>query len=181
LRLETGCTDCNRPGAEETVDTHFPAPPSAEMPDGGHNDNCSMNDEVMDEAIVSMGLIDSGLIEEDQDDGSSTNEGPIDSTEQPAEISQDDTTPDEHIVLHPALDFTRRPVTSIKEIFMELTENALGIGFDSFLAAVGNRPLRVATACSGTESPILALKMVSSGKVILFISPFLMRIFLLRC
>ncbi|GAA6003370.1 hypothetical protein JCM10207_000301 [Rhodosporidiobolus poonsookiae] len=57
-----------------------------------------------------------------------------------------------------ALDFSLPPITDINSVFSDLTS-----GFADELAKVMKklgRPLRVATMCSGTEAPILALRLI---------------------
>lgn len=61
-----------------------------------------------------------------------------------------------------------RPMHTLEEIFSDLVAKALSLGFDKVLEHLGERPLRIATVCSGTESPILAMEMVQKGKL----SPF---------
>lgn len=52
------------------------------------------------------------------------------------------------------------PLFEISDIFDDLTRNALELGLDKALKRLHRRPLRVATMCSGTESPLLALDMI---------------------
>jgi hypothetical protein len=55
------------------------------------------------------------------------------------------------------------PIHDLKQIFEQITLHAVHEdGFMEFLKALKGRELRVATVCSGTESPILALEMVVS-------------------
>ncbi|KAL4777652.1 hypothetical protein BDW60DRAFT_221323 [Aspergillus nidulans var. acristatus] len=55
------------------------------------------------------------------------------------------------------------PLYKLSDIFKSLTEQAIDLGLDKVLAHLGNRRLRVATVCSGTESPLLALEMVKEN------------------
>ncbi|KAL4987101.1 hypothetical protein BDW68DRAFT_178160 [Aspergillus falconensis] len=55
------------------------------------------------------------------------------------------------------------PLHKLSDIFKSLTERAIELGFDKVLAHLGDRRLRVATVCSGTESPLLALEMVKEN------------------
>ncbi|KAL4812351.1 hypothetical protein BDW67DRAFT_188785 [Aspergillus spinulosporus] len=55
------------------------------------------------------------------------------------------------------------PLYKLSDIFKSLTERAIDLGLDRALAHLGNRRLRVATVCSGTESPLLALEMVKEN------------------
>ncbi|EFQ99013.1 DNA repair protein rad8 [Nannizzia gypsea CBS 118893] len=63
----------------------------------------------------------------------------------------------------PGLDRSLPPIHKIEDIFEDLTAQALKNGFDSFLDHIGARELRVATMCSGTESPLLALEMIRNS------------------
>lgn len=55
------------------------------------------------------------------------------------------------------------PIHDLKQIFEQVTLHAVHEdGFKDFLESLNGRELRVATVCSGTESPILALEMVVS-------------------
>ena len=55
------------------------------------------------------------------------------------------------------------PLHELPEIFAEIALKALNHGLSGALAYLKGRPLRVATMCSGTESPILALKMMAEA------------------
>ncbi|CAG7963452.1 unnamed protein product [Penicillium olsonii] len=55
------------------------------------------------------------------------------------------------------------PLHSLEEIFAHMARKALGLGLEHVLSQLGNRPLRVATMCSGTEAPLLALEMIQTG------------------
>ncbi|KAI9038630.1 putative SNF2 family helicase [Aspergillus affinis] len=54
------------------------------------------------------------------------------------------------------------PMHDLEEIYQSITSKALELGFEKVLEHLGGRPLRVATVCSGTESPLLALEMVKA-------------------
>lgn len=56
------------------------------------------------------------------------------------------------------------PMHKLKDIFNDLAENAIKQGLAAVLNHLAGRPLRVATMCSGTESPLLALEMIQNGK-----------------
>ncbi len=60
------------------------------------------------------------------------------------------------------------PMNNIHDIFADLTNNALGRGLGDFLEALGSGRLKVATLCSGTESPLLALQMVQDSEHMAF-------------
>ncbi|KAJ5605517.1 C-5 cytosine methyltransferase [Penicillium lagena] len=55
------------------------------------------------------------------------------------------------------------PMHELKDIFNDLAENAIKQGLAAVLNHLAGRPLRVATMCSGTESPLLALEMIQNG------------------
>ncbi|KAJ5815684.1 hypothetical protein N7474_007461 [Penicillium riverlandense] len=57
------------------------------------------------------------------------------------------------------------PMHKLKDIFNDLAENAIRQGFSAVLNHLAGRPLRVATMCSGTESPLLALEMIQNGRL----------------
>lgn len=61
------------------------------------------------------------------------------------------------------LDESLPPMDSLEDIFQDLVAKALSLGFADVLRRLGDRPLRVATVCSGTESPLLALEMIMQG------------------
>ena len=61
------------------------------------------------------------------------------------------------------LDLTLPPLSDIKDIFTDLTGNALTLDFGDAVQKLGSRPLRVATMCSGTESPLVAIQMVGEA------------------
>lgn len=61
------------------------------------------------------------------------------------------------------LDERLPPMDSLEDIFQDLVAKALDLGFADVLRRLGDRPLRVATVCSGTESPLLALEMIMQG------------------
>jgi site-specific DNA-cytosine methylase/superfamily II DNA or RNA helicase len=55
------------------------------------------------------------------------------------------------------------PLSSIDDIFRDITTKALDLGLREALQKLNRQPLRVATMCSGTESPLLALDMVQDA------------------
>ncbi|KAF2759990.1 hypothetical protein EJ05DRAFT_475012 [Pseudovirgaria hyperparasitica] len=59
------------------------------------------------------------------------------------------------------LDPTLPPLSKIDDIFIDITDKALTLGLSDVLKFLGGRPLRVATMCSGTEAPMLALNLIS--------------------
>ncbi|KXT14985.1 hypothetical protein AC579_7740 [Pseudocercospora musae] len=65
--------------------------------------------------------------------------------------------------LHQGPELSLPPIFNIDDIFEDLTSRALALGFDRTVHALFNRPIRVATMCSGTESPLLALGMIGDA------------------
>ncbi len=59
-----------------------------------------------------------------------------------------------------------KPISKNSEIFADMTKRALELGLDPVLKHFNGRKLKVATMCSGTESPLLALGLVSEGEMI---------------
>lgn len=57
------------------------------------------------------------------------------------------------------------PISDVSEIADDMTRKALANGFQKVLDHIGSRKLRVATMCSGTESPILAIQLISDSKL----------------
>ncbi|CAG8396624.1 unnamed protein product [Penicillium salamii] len=56
------------------------------------------------------------------------------------------------------------PLHVLEDIFADMVSNAMRLGLKDVLLQLGHRSLRVATVCSGTEAPLLALEMVQKGK-----------------
>lgn len=63
------------------------------------------------------------------------------------------------------------PLNDIEEIFEVAVRKALDQGLEAPLKYLAGRSLRVATMCSGTESPILALGLISKGEFRSFFLP----------
>lgn len=60
------------------------------------------------------------------------------------------------------------PIHDLSDIFKQIaTDTAKQNGFKELFTALNGRPLRVATVCSGTESPILALEMIAQRECFL--------------
>lgn len=58
------------------------------------------------------------------------------------------------------------PMDNINRVFEDITSKAFTkLDFDAAIKFFDNRPVRVATMCSGTESPLLALGMISDGGI----------------
>ena len=62
------------------------------------------------------------------------------------------------------LDTSLPPLYKLDEIYKDLADKALSLGLLDLVKKLAGRPLRVATVCSGTESPLLALEMIEKGK-----------------
>ena len=62
------------------------------------------------------------------------------------------------------IDASLPPMRDILEIFADLTGKAVSNGLEDVTQYLKNRKLKVATMCSGTESPLLALEMIASGE-----------------
>ncbi len=56
------------------------------------------------------------------------------------------------------------PMHSLREIFAHMTLKALDLGLGNALEHLGSRKLQIATMCSGTEAPILALNEIQEGR-----------------
>ncbi|KAJ9627044.1 hypothetical protein H2203_003504 [Taxawa tesnikishii (nom. ined.)] len=65
------------------------------------------------------------------------------------------------------INFDLPPLSDVKDIFHDMTEKALKLGLGKVSNHLQSRPLRVATMCSGTEAPLLALEMVNDVMKIL--------------
>lgn len=60
------------------------------------------------------------------------------------------------------------PIHDLSDIFKQIaTDTSKQNGFKELFAALNGRPLRVATVCSGTESPVLALEMIAQRECFL--------------
>jgi hypothetical protein len=62
------------------------------------------------------------------------------------------------------IDERAEQLSDVQDIFDHLTAKACGLGLDTALNILDERVINVATMCSGTESPLLALKMIASSK-----------------
>ncbi|KAF2835614.1 hypothetical protein M501DRAFT_941321 [Patellaria atrata CBS 101060] len=61
------------------------------------------------------------------------------------------------------IDTTLPPLFDISKMFDSITKNALDHGLRNVIKHLDGNPLKVATMCSGTESPLLALQMVQDS------------------
>lgn len=66
------------------------------------------------------------------------------------------------------------PMHTLEDIFEDIASKAMSLGFADVLKHLNGRPLRIATVCSGTESPILAMEMLQKGKLFYHCSSFLL-------
>lgn len=66
------------------------------------------------------------------------------------------------------LDSGLRPINNIRDIFGDLVGRACNLGLASSPLFGNQRPIRIATMCSGTESPLLACRLISKGIVFTF-------------
>lgn len=55
------------------------------------------------------------------------------------------------------------PISDCEDIFMDITKKSIASGLLKVLHHLGSQSLRVATMCSGTESPVLALELVADS------------------
>jgi hypothetical protein len=95
----------------------------------------------------------------------------VNSDKTPQEDEPDDTS-DLPEVRRAKVDFKDRylalhlpPMHTLEEIFNDLAAKALSLGFGEVVKRLESRPLRIATVCSGTESPILAMEMFLKGEL----------------
>jgi hypothetical protein len=63
----------------------------------------------------------------------------------------------------PGIETSLPPLHEIGDIFGDMTKKAMDVGFDKIVKHLGGRKLRVATMCSGTESPMLALGLIGKS------------------
>ncbi|KAH7091264.1 hypothetical protein FB567DRAFT_269948 [Paraphoma chrysanthemicola] len=61
------------------------------------------------------------------------------------------------------IDFDLPPIDNIEDIFRDLATKAVDLGLANALGRLKGRPINVTTMCSGTESPLLALDLLSKG------------------
>ncbi len=63
------------------------------------------------------------------------------------------------------IDENLKPICKINDIFGDIVDKARALGLDDVTNHLQGRKLKVATMCSGTESPLLAMQLVSDGKL----------------
>jgi hypothetical protein len=61
------------------------------------------------------------------------------------------------------IDEALKPISDIKDIFGDITDKAYELGLEKVVTHLQGRKLKIATMCSGTESPLLAIQLVSDG------------------
>jgi hypothetical protein len=58
-----------------------------------------------------------------------------------------------------------KPICKINDIFSDIVDRARELGFEDVINHLQGRKLKVATMCSGTESPLLAMQLVSKSRL----------------
>lgn len=66
------------------------------------------------------------------------------------------------------LDLNFRPINDIRDMFSDLVAKACELGLGRSPLFGNRRPIRIATMCSGTESPLLACRLISKGTIFTF-------------
>lgn len=63
------------------------------------------------------------------------------------------------------LDQSYPPIDNVEDMFLDAVTTACErFGLDKIVDHFNRRPLKVATMCSGTDSPILAFRLIKEGK-----------------
>jgi hypothetical protein len=63
------------------------------------------------------------------------------------------------------IDFNLPPIDSVEDAFADMAAKALELGLDDVLRELEGHQIKVATMCSGTESPLLAFELFSKALV----------------
>lgn len=63
------------------------------------------------------------------------------------------------------IDFSLPPIDSVEDAFADMAAKALELGLDNVLTKLKGHQIKVATMCSGTESPLLAFELFSKALV----------------
>jgi hypothetical protein len=71
------------------------------------------------------------------------------------------------------IDLTLPPLSNIEECMSDMTDKAIKLGLDKTARSLDGRCLKVATICSGTKSPLLALDEISRGQSLCATAAFL--------
>jgi hypothetical protein len=90
-------------------------------------------------------------------------EEPVSYTDAIPEVEYIEVMLDKH-VYKTGLDGSLPPIHELEEIFQDISKKAITNGIQAAIRHLGSRKLRVVTMCSGTESPLLALEMVSKSE-----------------
>lgn len=77
----------------------------------------------------------------------------------------DDASENEFFTFTPGIDQSLPALSDIQDIFNDITSRAYESGFNEAVDLLDGRVINVATICSGTESPLLALDMICDGKL----------------
>jgi site-specific DNA-cytosine methylase len=145
-------------------------------------EDVNFNDGVSDASAFSEAAAESEAESEDSIDTAPTDEGgssPIDTDvaltdeDEPGTIAPIFLRPPKKIARTTAtttkssaskyVDLSLPPLSNIEEIFQDMAHNALGLGLGEALRELKGRPINVATMCSGTESPLIALQLLSKA------------------
>ena len=62
------------------------------------------------------------------------------------------------------LDLSLRPISGVLEAFEDLSLKAIDLGLREVLQQLSGRTIKIATMCSGTETPIVALDLLRDCK-----------------
>ena len=81
------------------------------------------------------------------------------------EKKDDDASENELFTFTPGIDQSLPALSDIQDIFDDITSRAYESGFNEAVDLLDGRVINVATMCSGTESPLLALEMIHDGKL----------------
>ena len=61
------------------------------------------------------------------------------------------------------IDLSLPPLFKIEDIVEDMLDRAMALGFENVFEGMGGRALNIATMCSGTEAPLLGLRLLSEG------------------
>jgi hypothetical protein len=124
----------------------------------------SMGNTASIDRMITLGLkLSKKKDDTDNDDDDADADADDNEEHEPVQQLQDGTNMNE-LVPYNGLNVNLPPMSNIHDIFADLTKNALGRGLREFLEALGSGQLKVATLCSGTESPLLALQMIGDSE-----------------
>jgi site-specific DNA-cytosine methylase len=121
-------------------------------------------DSVLGESVDESSTMDDGSgVDEDEDEG----EEPISvgadtrasKSAKKSSTRRDGSTPK----AGKGIDFSLPPLGNIEDIFADLASKAVELGLTDVIKKLNGRHINVATMCSGTESPLLALEMLSKA------------------